>query len=148
MTAKILIVNGPNLNKLGEREPEIYGRETLADIEAMCQKSAEKLGLSVDSWQSNVEGEIVTKIQEVSKTYQGLIINGGAYTHTSIAIMDALLSLKIPVIEVHLSNPLRREEFRHVSYIGKAAKGSICGFGANSYLLALDAMTKLVNGGQ
>ncbi|MFO0389637.1 MAG: type II 3-dehydroquinate dehydratase [Alphaproteobacteria bacterium] len=141
---KILIVNGPNLNKLGEREPEIYGHETLADIEAMCRKEAEKLGVSVDLWQSNVEGEIVTRIQDAGKTYQGLIINGGAYTHTSIAIMDALLTLKIPVIEVHLSNPLRREEFRHVSYIGKAAKGSICGFGSDSYLLALNAMAKLV----
>ncbi len=144
MQPRILIVNGPNLNKLGEREPDIYGHETLADIDAMCSKAAQALGLTTDSWQSNVEGEIVTKIQEAGKTHQGLIINGGAYTHTSIAIMDALLSLKIPVIEVHLSNPLRREEFRHVSYIGKAAKGSICGFGATSYLLALDAMAKLV----
>lgn len=91
-----------------------------------------------------MEGEIVTKIQEAGKTHLGLIINGGAYTHTSIAIMDALLSLKIPVIEVHLSNPLRREEFRHTSYIGKAATGSICGFGQESYMLALDAMAKLV----
>lgn len=144
MQPRILIVNGPNLNKLGEREPEIYGHTTLPEIEGMCQQAAGTLGLAVDAWQSNVEGEIVTKIQDAGKSYQGLILNGGAYTHTSIAIMDALLSLKIPVIEVHLSNPLRREEFRHVSYIGKAATGSICGFGANSYLLALDAMAKLV----
>ena len=147
MQPRILIVNGPNLNKLGEREPEIYGSTTLPEIEEMCRKEAGKLGLSVDSWQSNVEGEIVTKIQDAGKSYQGLIINGGAYTHTSIAIMDALLYLKIPVIEVHLSNPLRREEFRHVSYIGKAAKGSICGFGQDSYVLALDAMAKLVKRG-
>jgi 3-dehydroquinate dehydratase II len=143
MPARILIVNGPNLNKLGEREPEIYGKETLVDIEAKCQKKAESLSFTADFYQSNVEGELVTKIQQTSD-YQGLIINGGAYTHTSIAIMDALLTLKIPVIEVHLSNPLRREEFRHTSFIGKAAAGSICGFGSNSYLLALDAMAGLL----
>ncbi len=144
MSARILLINGPNLNKLGEREPDIYGKETLADIEKKCVESAKSLGLALDCWQSNVEGEIVTKIQEAGKTHQGLLLNGGAYTHTSIAIMDALLTLKIPVIEVHLSNPLRREEFRHTSYIGKAATGSICGFGSNSYLLALDAMSRLL----
>jgi 3-dehydroquinate dehydratase-2 len=141
---KILLVNGPNLNKLGEREPEIYGKETLADIEAMCQKTAKSLGLTLNCWQSNIEGEIVTKIQDAAKTYQGLIINAGAYTHTSIAMMDALLLLKIPVIEVHLSNIYRREEFRHTSYIAKAATGSICGFGSKSYTLALDAIAGLV----
>lgn len=137
---KILLINGPNLNKLGEREPEIYGKETLADIEDMCQKTAKSLGLTLDCWQSNIEGEIVTKIQDAAGTYQGLIINAGAYTHTSIAMMDALLLLKIPVIEVHMSNIYRREEFRHTSYIAKAATGSICGFGSQSYLLALDAI--------
>jgi 3-dehydroquinate dehydratase II len=144
MHARILIVNGPNLNKLGEREPEIYGRETLSDIDARCAEKAAHLGLSLDFFQSNHEGEIVTRIQQAGKEHQGLLINGGAYTHTSIAIMDALLTLKIPVIEVHLSNPARREEFRHISYIAKAATGSICGFGAQSYLLALEAMTHLL----
>ena len=144
MHARILIVNGPNLNTLGSRQPEIYGHETLADIEAKCHEKAKNLGISVDCVQSNHEGEIVDAIQKAGKDFAGLIINGGAYTHTSIAIMDALLSIKIPVIEVHLSNPLRRDEFRHVSYIGKAATGSICGFGSNSYTLALDAIADLV----
>jgi len=144
MHARILIVNGPNLNTLGSRQPEIYGHETLADIEAKCHEKAKNLGISVDCVQSNHEGEIVDAIQKAGKDFAGLLINGGAYTHTSIAIMDALLSIKIPVIEVHLSNPLRRDEFRHVSYIGKAATGSICGFGSNSYMLALDAIAELV----
>lgn len=143
--AKILLINGPNLNKLGEREPEIYGRETLADVEAKCQKTAKSLGLALDCWQSNIEGEIVTKIQDAAKTHQALIINAGAYTHTSIAIMDALLLLKIPVIEVHMSNIYRREEFRHTSYVAKAATGTICGFGSESYVLALGAVKKLLD---
>jgi len=145
MPTRILLVNGPNLNKLGEREPEIYGRETLSDIEAKCQSAAKTLGMELTCFQSNHEGEIVTKIQEAAKSYQGLLINAGAYTHTSVAIMDALLLLKIPVIEVHISNPSRREEFRHTSYISKAATGVIAGFGSNSYLLALDAMKKLAS---
>lgn len=146
MPSRVLIVNGPNLNTLGTREPEIYGRETLSDIEAKCHAAAKALGLALEFYQSNHEGEIVTKIQESAKSYQGLIINAGAYTHTSIAIMDALLSLKIPVIEVHLSNIFQREAFRHESYISKAAKGIICGFGSQSYLLALQAMKELVAG--
>lgn len=141
---RILLINGPNLNKLGEREPDIYGRETLAGIEAKCKKTAESLGLELECWQSNIEGDIVTNIQEAPKRYQGLLINAGAYTHTSIAIMDALLTLKIPVIEVHLSNPARREEFRHISYVSKAAAGVIAGFGSESYLLALSAMAELL----
>jgi len=145
MPARILLVNGPNLNKLGEREPSVYGNETLADIEAKCQKTAKSLGLELDSFQSNIEGDIVTKIQDAGKTHQGLIINAGAYTHTSIAIMDALLLLKIPVIEVHMSNIYRREEFRHTSYVAKAATGSICGFGSESYVLAIEAMRRLLS---
>ncbi|MDE3060061.1 MAG: type II 3-dehydroquinate dehydratase [Pseudomonadota bacterium] len=143
MPARILIVNGPNLNTLGTREPDIYGHETLSDIEAKCKAHAQSLGLALDAFQSNHEGEIVDKIQQAGKDYRGLIVNAGAYTHTSIAIMDALLSLKIPVIEVHLSNIFRREAFRHESYISKAAKGVICGFGSDSYRLALEAMAKL-----
>lgn len=145
MPTPILLVNGPNLNKLGEREPEIYGRETLAEIEAKCQQAASALGLKLTCIQSNHEGEIVTHIQQAAKDYKGLLINAGAYTHTSVAIMDALLLLKIPVIEVHLSNPSRREEFRHTSFVSKAATGVIAGFGSNSYLLALEAMKKLVS---
>ncbi|MFW0778258.1 MAG: type II 3-dehydroquinate dehydratase [Rickettsiales bacterium] len=144
MTARILLVNGPNLNKLGEREPEIYGHETLADIEEQCAKTAAELGLELDCVQSNHEGEIVDYIQNAGKTHQGLLINAGAYTHTSVAIMDALLTITIPVIEVHISNPSRREEFRHTSYISKAATGVIAGFGSNSYQLALSAIAKLL----
>lgn len=144
MPTRILLVNGPNLNQLGKREPEIYGRETLKDIEKKCRKAAKPLKLELDFFQSNVEGEIVTEIQRAGKKYKGLLINAGAYTHTSIAIMDALLILKIPVIEVHLSNPARREEFRHISYVSKAASGVIAGFGSESYILALNAMAKLI----
>ena len=147
MTARILLVNGPNLNTLGSREPEIYGHETLADIEAACKKTAAGLGLELDCYQSNHEGELVTRIQDAAKAHQGVIINAGAYTHTSIAIMDALLTLKIPVIEVHMSNIFRREEFRHESYVSKAAKGVICGFGSHSYHLGLSAMAQLVKKG-
>ncbi len=144
MPARILIVNGPNLNMLGSREPEIYGKETLADIEAKCKEHAAQLGLEMDFMQSNVEGELVTAIQRAAKDHQGLLINAGAYTHTSIAIMDALLLLKIPVIEVHLSNIFKREAFRHESFISKAAKGVICGFGSGSYILALDGVAALI----
>jgi 3-dehydroquinate dehydratase II len=144
MPARLLIVNGPNLNTLGTREPEIYGKETLSDIEKKCQKAAKSLGLALDFYQSNHEGELVDTIQSAAKAHKGVIINAGAYTHTSIAIMDALLTLKIPVIEVHMSNIFRREEFRHESYVSKAAKGVICGFGSASYLLALDAMAGLL----
>jgi len=144
MPLKILLVNGPNLNTLGTREPEIYGSETLADIEAKCKKSAKTLGLELDCYQSNHEGELVTQIQKSGKSHKGLLINAGAYTHTSIAIMDALLTLKIPVIEVHMSNIFQRESFRHESFVSKAAKGVICGFGSNSYLLGLSAMAELL----
>jgi len=140
MHARILLLNGPNLNTLGTREPDIYGHETLSDIEAKCVKLAESLGLALECFQSNHEGEIVTRIQEAAKNFQGLIINAGAYTHSSIAIMDALLLLKMPVIEVHMSNIFRRESFRHESYVSKAAKGVICGFGSQSYELGLQAM--------
>jgi 3-dehydroquinate dehydratase-2 len=145
---RILLINGPNLNMLGSREPEIYGRRTLSDIEALCQKTAGDLGLALDCFQSNHEGELIDKIQQAAKQYQGVIINPGAFTHTSIALMDALLTLKIPVIEVHLSNPARREEFRHISYISKAATGVISGLGSESYRLALEGIKKLVDGGR
>lgn len=136
----ILIVNGPNLNLLGVREPEVYGRETLGDIESLCGERAETLGLAIDFRQSNCEGEIVTWIQEARDGHDGIILNAGAYSHTSIAIFDALLACELPVIEVHLSNLFRRETFRRHSYVSAAAVGMICGFGAQGYSLALDAM--------
>lgn len=145
---RILIVNGPNLNMLGSREPEIYGNETLADIEEKCKTYGETLGLAVEFMQSNNEGELVTAIQNSAKTCKGLLINAGAYTHTSIALMDALLPLKIPVIEVHLSNIFRREPFRHESYISKAATGVICGFGSESYVLGLQAVATIIKNGK
>lgn len=144
MTKRILILNGPNLNMLGTREPEIYGAETLDDIAALCEKTAGALGLEVDFRQSNSEDELVNAVQEAASAHAGIIINAAAYTHTSVAIMDALLAVNIPVIEVHLSNIYKREEFRHKSYVSPAAEGVICGFGAKGYALALEAMVELV----
>jgi 3-dehydroquinate dehydratase-2 len=143
-TPSILILNGPNLNMLGLREPAIYGRDTLADIEAACVRSAGEHGVALDFRQSNGEGELVGWIQGARQIQAGIIINAGAYTHTSIAILDALLATELPIVEVHLSNIFRREEFRHFSYISRAASGVICGFGLSSYILALDAMARLI----
>lgn len=142
----ILILNGPNLNLLGTREPEIYGTQTLGDIEKLCAQEAEKSGMKVDFRQSNHEGELVSWIQEADAKLAGMIINAGAYTHTSVALLDALRAVKVPVIEVHLSNIHQREEFRHHSYIAKAAKGMICGLGSHGYLLAIQAIAKLASG--
>jgi 3-dehydroquinate dehydratase II len=143
MTLKVLVLNGPNLNLLGKREIEVYGRETLADIETAARAQARELGLDLEFRQSNHEGELVEWIQEARGRYSGLIVNAGAYTHTSIAILDALRAADMPIIEVHLSNIFQREEFRHHSYVSRAARGIICGFGAQGYLLALHAMAKL-----
>jgi 3-dehydroquinate dehydratase-2 len=140
----ILIINGPNLNMLGQREPAIYGRDTLADIEAVSRTKGTELGLDIDFRQSNKEGELVDWAQSAGKDHAGIIINAGGYTHTSVALLDALTVSGLPVIEVHLSNIFRREEFRHHSYISRAASGVICGFGLKGYLLALDAMAQLV----
>ena len=140
----ILVLNGPNLNMLGQREPEIYGAQTLADIEASLKTLSGELGLNLDFRQSNVEGDLVTWIQEGNDSCQGLIINSAAYTHTSVAILDALLNFAPPVIEVHLSNIFKRETFRHHSYISGAADGVICGLGANGYLLALSALNDMI----
>ena len=142
MTTTVLVLNGPNLNLLGTREPEIYGTETLESIEAACAKRAKSLGLSVEFRQTNNEGEMVDWIQEGSRSAQALIVNAGAYTHTSVALLDALLAAGIPVIEVHLSNIHQREEFRQHSYVSKAADGMICGFGGFGYELALEALAK------
>ena len=142
----IYIINGPNLNLLGTREPEIYGRATLGEIETLCAARAKSHGLSIVFLQSNKEGELVEFLQEARSTASGVIINAAGYTHTSVAILDALQMLKPPVIEVHLSNPARREEYRHVSYVAKAASGSITGLGVNSYLLAIDAVAAILAG--
>lgn len=144
MTKPVLILNGPNLNMLGTREPEIYGSETLEDIKILCEKTAKELGVNVDFRQSNLEGELVSWIQEARNTHSGIIINAAAFTHTSVAIRDALISYPQPIIEIHLSNVFAREEFRHHSFISDIAKGVICGFGSQSYTLALRAMHNLI----
>ena len=141
---EVLILNGPNLNMLGVREPAIYGHGTLADIESMCHDRAADLGLSVDFRQSNFEGELVSMIQQARDRAAGIIINPAGYTHTSVAIHDALKLSDLPVIELHLSNPHQRESFRHISYVTAVAKGSIAGFGSHGYVLALDAMGRLL----
>ena len=144
MTKSILVINGPNLNLLGTREPEIYGKETLDDIKNKMTAKAQKLGYGVDFRQSNTEGEIVTWIQNARSENCAIAINAGALTHTSVAIMDALLAVNIPTIEVHLSNIFKREEFRHHSYISAAAVGVICGFGGVGYLMAIDAIDDIL----
>jgi 3-dehydroquinate dehydratase-2 len=138
--AAILVLNGPNLNLLGVREPKTYGSETLADIEEACLERAAALDLALDFRQSNHDGQLVDWIQEARESADGIIINAGAYTHTSIAILDALRACELPIIEVHLSNIFAREAYRHHSYISSVARGVICGFGAQSYILALDAI--------
>jgi len=136
----ILILNGPNLNLLGTRQPEVYGRETLAMIQEKCVNHAADRGVSVEFMQSNHEGVLLDAIHSAKGTHSGIILNAGAYTHTSIALMDALYSVEIPSIEVHLSNIHAREEFRQVSYISRAVLGQICGFGSHGYILAIDAL--------
>ncbi len=145
MTKSILILNGPNLNMLGTREPEIYGSLTLDDIKALATDHAGKLGLTVDFRQSNSESDLVGYIQTALGNHDGIIINAAAYTHTSVAIHDAIKAVGLPTIEVHLSNVYAREEFRHKSYISAVAAGVICGFGAKGYALALDALDDILN---
>jgi 3-dehydroquinate dehydratase-2 len=140
----ILVLNGPNLNMLGTREPETYGRQTLNDLEDLCHSSAKTLGMEVDCRQSNMEGELVTWIQESRNKNSGIIINAGAYSHTSVALLDALQAVKMPTIEVHISNIYSREAFRHHSVISKAANGVICGLGLDGYTYALQALAKLI----
>lgn len=141
---KVLVLNGPNLNMLGVREPDIYGNTTLADIEEACQKHAESLGLEVEFRQSNIEGELVTWIQDAREAADVIVINAGAFTHTSVALLDALSMYDRPIIELHVSNVYAREEFRRRSYISPAASGIICGFGTGGYELALDAAARLL----
>jgi len=137
---KIIILNGPNLNLLGEREKSQYGSFTLEDVEKSCKQFAERNSLKLTLFQSNIEGELVEKIQNSRNEQNGLIINAGGYTHTSVAIHDALKILEIPIIELHISNIYNREDFRHKSLISKVAKGVICGFGQKGYIMALQAM--------
>ena len=141
---KIIILNGPNLNLLGEREKNHYGNFTIKDIENECKAYAEKNKIQLSFYQSNIEGELINEIQKSRNTQDGLIINAGGYTHTSVAIYDALKILKIPVIELHISNIYNREDFRHKSLISKVASGIICGFGANGYLMSLKAIKKIL----
>ena len=147
MNRSILILNGPNLNMLGKRQPEIYGHETLADVERACIEKGKALGLEVECRQSNSQGELVTWIQEARETRAGLIINAGAYTHTSLAMMDAINAAEVPVVEIHISNIHQRESFRHHSYISLVAVGMICGFGTFGYQMALDAIANHIGKG-
>lgn len=140
MAIALYILNGPNLNLLGTREPEVYGKATLADIEQLCRDAAKKHGFEIVFRQTNVEGELVNWLHEARTRAAGVVLNAGAYTHTSIAIHDALKATTMPVVEVHLSNPFARESFRHHSYISSVAQGVICGFGAQGYVFAIDAL--------
>ena len=142
---KIIILNGPNLNLLGEREKNQYGSLSLEEIEKNCKKYTSKNNIDLSFFQSNIEGELINKIQNSRNNHHGLIINAGGYTHTSVAIHDALKILKIPIIELHISNIYNREDFRHKSLISKVAKGVICGFGIDGYILALRAMKKYLD---
>ncbi len=139
MTKAILVLNGPNLNMLGEREPSIYGKQSLADIESACVARAKEVGFKAECYQSNSESDLVTLIQQTEAV--GVVINAGAYTHTSVAIRDALLSRKLPFVEVHISNVFAREKFRHHSFLSDAAVGVVSGLGVEGYLSAIQALT-------
>ncbi|HVO01629.1 MAG TPA: type II 3-dehydroquinate dehydratase [Candidatus Cybelea sp.] len=143
----VLVLNGPNLNLLGRREPEIYGRESLDDIARLTRARAEEFGLIIDFRQTNHEGELITWVQQARESARAIVINPAGLGHTSVALLDALIFTELPVIEVHLSNIFRREPFRHHSYVSAAAKGVICGLGAQGYLLAIEAVAALLNKG-
>ena len=145
MTKKILIINGPNLNLLGDREKSKYGNDTLETVKKKCESHSKSINVEIKFEQSNVEGEIVTIIQKAKGVFDGIIINAAGYTHTSVSILDSLLAIQLPVIEVHITNIYNREEFRSKSLISKAAKGIICGFGVNGYIMALDSMKEILN---
>lgn len=140
--SSVLILNGPNLNLLGTRQPEVYGATTLADVEEMCETAAARLSLTVICAQSNHEGTLIDQIHAARSSHAGIVLNAGAYTHTSIAIRDAISSVELPVVEVHLSNIHAREPFRHLSHIAPVAIGQIAGFGAQGYVLALEALAQ------
>ena len=143
----IIIINGPNLNLLGEREQSQYGKITFNDLKTLCLDHSKKIGIKLDFFQSNLEGEIVTKIQNSRKEYDGIVINAAGYTHTSVSIRDALDIFKKPIIELHISNIYKREEFRQKSLISDIVTGIICGLGANGYILAINAMQEMLNNG-
>lgn len=143
----LLILNGPNLNLLGTRQPEVYGHMTLADIEALCRDHGQVLGAEIGFEQSNHEGVLIDLIHGARGVRDGIVLNAGAYTHTSVALMDAISSAEVPVVEVHLSNIHAREAFRHHSYIAPVALGQICGFGAQGYVMAIDALMAHLKGG-
>ena len=145
MAKKILIINGPNLNLLGSREESKYGKITLDEVKKNCESHAKSINVKIKFEQSNIEGEIVTLIQKAKGVFNGIIINAAGYTHTSVAILDALLAVKLPTIEVHITNIYSREDFREKSLISKVAKGIICGFGINGYIMALDSMKEILN---
>ena len=147
MKNNIIVINGPNLNLLGEREQSQYGSVTFAELKNNCLKYSKTLAINIEFTQSNIEGEIVTIIQEAKKKYDGLIINAAGFTHTSVAIRDALAIFKKPSIELHISNIYKREEFRHKSMISDVVTGIICGLGANGYILAINAMHELLKNG-
>jgi 3-dehydroquinate dehydratase II len=142
----VLVLNGPNLNMLGKRQPAIYGRETLADVENACRAEAARLGLAIEFAQSNHEGVLVDLIQAAREKNSGIVINAGALTHTSVALLDALNAAELPAVEVHISNVYKRESFRHHSFISPAAAGVIVGLGTQGYLLALQALARLLKG--
>ena len=144
MSQKILVINGPNLNLLGTREKEKYGNSSLAEIQKKCEEHSKKIDLQVEFKQSNVEGEIVNYIQSAKNNYQGIIINAGGYTHTSVAILDAILAVKKPTIELHITNIYKREDFRHKSLISKAVNGIICGLGVEGYIMALNGIKNII----
>jgi 3-dehydroquinate dehydratase-2 len=144
MAKSIFVLNGPNLNLLGQRQPDIYGRNTLADVEALCRARAQRHGFDVTFRQSNHEGDVVDWLQEARQEAAGVIINPGAFTHTSIAILDAIVATELPVIEVHISNIHAREEFRRHSYVSTVAKAVLCGFGTEGYGLAIDGLAALL----
>ena len=145
MIKKILIINGPNLNLLGDREESKYGKTTLDEVKKNCKTHAKSINIEIGCEQSNIEGEIVTMIQKAKDNFNGIIINAAGYTHTSVAILDALLAVKLPTIELHITNIYKREEFRKKSLISKAVVGIICGFGVKGYIMALDSMKEILN---
>ena len=145
MKHKIIIINGPNLNLLGEREKEKYGSVTLKQVEKECKSFGKKNNIQITFKQSNIEGKIIDYIQDSRKKFDGIIINAAGYTHTSIAIRDALMVLKIPIVELHITNIYNREKFRHKSLLSKAARSVICGFGTKGYILALEGLNEIIN---
>ena len=140
----VAVLNGPNLNMLGLRQPEIYGRATLDDVEGICAATAEQVGVAIDFRQTNGEGELISWVQECRSRARGIVINPGGYSHTSVALLDALLAVSLPTVEVHLTNIHRREEFRRHSFVSRGATGVICGLGIRGYALALTAMAELL----